>query len=166
MKSREPRRKVMLKARMRVASAWHDACILNLSSRGLMLQTSNPPVRNSYLEIRRGPHVIVARVMWAKGQRVGLLAQDPLPVEAIVTQEAVPERGVCAKPVERRRVPRGTTDRAEANRRWGQRLQYLVIALAGACAAVIAAVEAREALASPMDAVAATLRSRTTESDR
>ncbi|MEA1071601.1 PilZ domain-containing protein [Sphingomonas sp. LY160] len=157
MKSREPRSKVMLKARMRVASAWHDACILNLSSRGLMLQTSKPPERNSYLEIRRGPHVIVARVMWSSGHRVGLKAQDELSIDDLVSEVEV-RGGVNALPSERRRVPRPSPDRSERHRHWGRRVQYLAIALCSVAAAIIAAAEARQALATPLQAADAVLR--------
>lgn len=56
LKPREPRRNVMIKARMRVGPSWSDALILNLSSKGLMVRSDRPPSRGSYLEIRRGPY--------------------------------------------------------------------------------------------------------------
>jgi hypothetical protein len=86
MKSREPRKKVMIKARMRVGASWRDACILDLSSRGLMIQASDPLPGGSYLELRRGRHVIIARVMWTRDHRAGLRAQDLLPTEAIIAE--------------------------------------------------------------------------------
>lgn len=67
VKPREERQKVMIKARMRTGVSWHDVCILNLSAHGVGLQAAEPPARGTYVEIRRGPHVIVARVAWSKG---------------------------------------------------------------------------------------------------
>src|SRR5512141_1251257 len=96
MKAREPRRKVMLKARLRIGAAWRDACILDLSTRGLMIQANEPLRGGSYIEIRRGQHVIIARVMWTRDRRCGLLTQDPLSTEAIIAE---PDRSQAAGPV-------------------------------------------------------------------
>ena len=49
MKQREPRRKVMLSARLRQEVGWSDANILNVSSRGLLLHGTIRPARGSYL---------------------------------------------------------------------------------------------------------------------
>lgn len=53
-----------------------DACILDLSSRGLMIHASETVPGGSYLELRRGRHVIVARVVWSRDRRAGLQAQE------------------------------------------------------------------------------------------
>ena len=100
---------------MRVGAAWHDVCILDISSRGLALQTADPPPRGSYLEVRRGRHVIVARVVWADQQRLGVLSQDPLAIDAIIGEpDGAKARAAAdgARPVERRRTAR--TPRARA----------------------------------------------------
>ena len=50
---------------MRVGAAWRDARILNLSSRGLMIKAERAAAAAATtLELRRGRHVIIARVMW------------------------------------------------------------------------------------------------------
>ena len=54
MKPREERQKVMVKARMRSGTSWHDVCILNLSVHGLGIQAAEPPERGTYVEICRG----------------------------------------------------------------------------------------------------------------
>ena len=72
MTAREPRLKVLVRARIKAGATWHDACILNISSRGMLMQAGVPPVRGSYLEIRRGPVLVVARVMWTKQHRFGV----------------------------------------------------------------------------------------------
>ena len=69
---------------MRSGVSWHDVCVLNVSVHGVGIQAAEPPARGTYVEIRRGPHVIVARVAWAKGHRAGLRSQDPISIRAIV----------------------------------------------------------------------------------
>jgi len=71
---------------MRVGSAWNDVSIVDISSRGLALHAADPPPRGSYLEVRRGRHVIVARVVWAQQQKLGLRRQDPLAIDAIISE--------------------------------------------------------------------------------
>src|SRR3954466_7284207 len=84
-KPRELRRRVVLPARMRIGSAWSDACILNISTRGLLIHTSSAMPSSGVVELRRGEHVIVARVAWREGSRAGLCAEERVPVEEIMT---------------------------------------------------------------------------------
>ena len=76
---------MVLPARMRHGAAWSDACILNVSSRGLLIHTSRQAPMGSEIELRRGEHVILARVVWRDGAKVGLRADDRVPIEEIVT---------------------------------------------------------------------------------
>lgn len=71
---------------MCVGAKWIDACIVNASSRGLGLQVSRPPQRGTYVEIRKGSHVVVARVVWANGHRFGVCAQDAIDVDLIAAE--------------------------------------------------------------------------------
>lgn len=155
MKPREDRRKVMLSARMRSGASWHDACILNMSSRGLMLQTSARTERGAYLEVRRGPHVIVARVIWTGQQRVGLKAQDRLSVDAIVTEQA--KTGGPETLVERRTAPRPRQDPAVRSRQLSRMMQAVTLGGLGIAAAVIAVAGIQEALGSSVGRVGAAL---------
>jgi hypothetical protein len=154
MKAREPRRKVMLKARMRLGAAWRDACILDLSTRGLMIQASEPVRGGSYIEIRRGRHVIIARVMWTRDRRCGLLTQDPLPTEAIIAE---PDRSQADGPlpqVERRvdRAPTRAFDHEQS--RWRSRaFQFAMVVIAGGACGTFAYGAVSEALSQPLMAV-------------
>src|SRR3569623_912369 len=106
LKSREPRLTVTVPTRLRMGASWSDACILNVSSRGVLIHTPQPPQRGSYGEVRRGDQGIIGRVMWSKGSRAGLRAQDRVPVEAIVTNKAAEGLRLTApghRAVERRR---------------------------------------------------------------
>lgn len=154
MKAREPRRKVMLKARMRIGAAWRDACILDLSTRGLMIQASEPVRGGSYIEIRRGRHVIIARVMWSQDRRCGLLTQDPLPTEAIIAEPDRSRDGEMVPPVERRisRPPPTVFDHEQS--RWRARaFQFALVVMAGGACGTIAYGAVSDALSRPLAAV-------------
>ena len=105
-KPRELRRRVVVPARLRHGASWSDTCILNISSRGLMIHTGRPIPEGTQVEVRRGDHLIVARVMWRDGGRVGLKTEEPLPVEEIMTLGQSPSLQLTAAPGERRRHPR------------------------------------------------------------
>ena len=155
MKSREPRKKVMIKARMRVGAAWRDAFILNLSSRGLMVRADDPPPHGSYLELRRGRHVIVARVMWTSDRHCGLRAQDALPTEAIIAEPDTSKSRALA-PAAERRAQRATRPRPTAHEqsRWRSRgLEFVSLALAGGVFASLAYGAVASVLQRPLVAV-------------
>lgn len=101
MKSREPRIKVLIGARMRAGAAWGDVCLLNLSSRGVLAQAAVPPLKGAYIEVRRGSHVIVARVVWAKKHRFGALTQDPIGVDAIIADASGSKSNAACAEVDR-----------------------------------------------------------------
>lgn len=163
-KPREQRRTVLVSARMRVGARWGDVRILNISSRGLLIQSPEPPPRGSYLEVRRGRHTIVARVVWASDQRFGVQTQDLLSVDAIVREpdHSAPE---CRQPpaaedaVERRaRDPKrvSSAQRHEGSRVLARLTEFACIAFAGAGAALMGYEIIGEMFARPMtEAVAA-----------
>jgi len=88
---RELRRRVIMPARLRSCSGWTDACILNISSRGLLVHSARTGPAGSIVEVWRGDHVIVARVVWHDGARAGLEAEDKLPVVAGTVYVATPD---------------------------------------------------------------------------
>ena len=156
MKPREPRKKVMIKARMRVGATWRDACILDLSSRGMMIQASDPPPGGSYLELRRGRHVIVARVVWSHGPRAGLRSQDPLPTDAIIAEPDHSAGPPLVTGVERRAEPlaRGRPMPQHEQSRWQSRAwEFASLVLVGGVLATFAFDAVASALERPMTAV-------------
>jgi hypothetical protein len=153
---RELRRRVVLPARLRVDSSWCDACILNISSRGLMIQVSRGAPSADVVELRRGAHIILARVVWRDGSRAGLQSDDRLPVEEILSlsQAATLQLTAGDKPVERRGAPR----RAHETSR--QRARFAEFASVGVIAASLALTLfgiVQQALATPMNAIRAAL---------
>ena len=99
----------MLPARMRTGAQWSDACILNISSRGMMIHSGRAGPEGTTVELRRGDHVIVARVVWREGGRAGLQVDDRLPVDEILSLSQSGSLRLVAcegSIVERRKRPR------------------------------------------------------------
>jgi hypothetical protein len=150
---RELRRRVVVPARLRHGASWTDACILNVSSRGLMIHTGRPIVEGTQVEVRRGDHIIVARVMWRDGGRAGLKAEERVPVEEIMTLGQSPSLQLTAATGERRKHPRP----GDRSRLRGRAIEFagvvtIAVSLAGAGLAMI-----EQAFARPLAMVSAAL---------
>jgi len=153
---RELRRRVMLPARLRAGAQWSDTCILNISSRGLLIHSARAAPEGSIIELRRGDQVIVARVMWREGARVGLQADERLPVEQIMSlgqSQALQLTASSGAAVERRKQPRTEVDA----RLRGRAIEFASVAVIAASMALTIWSMASEALARPMAAVSAAL---------
>jgi hypothetical protein len=160
LKPRENREKVMVRARMRVDASWHDVCILNVSLHGLGIQTAQPPKRGSYVEIRRGSHLIVARTAWSKGHRAGLRSQDAIFIQPLLREQAAPSPSTaCLQPtVERRRSPRCPAQAHESSRQLGRATEFACFGLI-ACAVGFSAFGTVEAaLAKPLEQISLALK--------
>ena len=164
MKQRELRRSVFVGARMRLGASWGDVNILNISSRGLMLHARQVPPRGSFLELRRGRHVIVAQVMWSNDCRFGVRTQDALSVDAILKE---PDRSAPAArqpqddaaPVERRIRREGVRlERHEQSRMAGRAVEFACLGIACASAALIAYSAVVDSLGRPLSDVTAALK--------
>jgi hypothetical protein len=152
-KSRELRRRVVLPARIRHGASWSDACILNLSSRGLLIHTSRPAPTGSQIELRRGDHSIVARVVWRDGAKAGLRAEDRVPIEEIVTLGQSQVLQLTASGQERRKSPRPDDRR----RLRGRALEFASVVVIGASLAGGAVLLVEEAFSRPLAMVQAAL---------
>jgi len=160
VKPREKRQSVIIKARMRSGASWNQVSILNLSIRGLAIQVAKPPERGSYVEICRGSHVIVARVMWAEGHRAGLRSQDAIFVREIVNEGFYPQRRIgpaSVQPVERRQGLRTFARRYERSRLAGRAMEFGSLAIVAGAIAVMAFGTIEYALARPMSRISAVL---------
>ena len=160
LKPREQRLKVILPARMKDNRGWHDVRILNISSKGLMARSPSAPSRGSYLELRRGPHVIVARVVWSDGGQFGIESQSPLVPGNIIDETAdAPATGAAGRArIDRRASPRPAVHTHEESRWRGRALEYLGILSLVAMLAIFALDVSRQAFARSMDMVGASLR--------
>jgi hypothetical protein len=150
----------MLKARMYSGMSWHDVCILNLSAHGVGIQAAEPPARGTYVEIRRGSQVIVARVAWAKGHRAGLRSQDAIFIKAIVNDigSAVSApRVLGGTPIERRSAPRPVSQRHDNSRLVARAMEFACFGLVAAALALTAFGSVEQALAQPLSQISAAL---------
>lgn len=164
---RETRIPVHIPSRMRSGAEWMDACIRNVSSRGLLLESENPPAPGTYVDLRRGSQIVIGRVVWRKDRLFGVRAQDRIEIDALLNEPrlarpaAKPE--TTAKP-ERRSKSRADTDRdvarqLERSRQLSSAIQFAFIAVAGISASSIIAAEAYKVLIQPIAKIDAALSS-------
>jgi hypothetical protein len=144
---------VVVPARLRHGAAWTDACILNISTRGLMIHTGRQVAKGTQVEVRRGDHVIIARVVWREGGRAGLRAEDRVPVEEIMTLGKSPPLQLTAAPVERRKHSRPH----DGSRLQGRAMEFGAVIAIGACLAAAGLSMVQAAFARPLEMVSAVL---------
>jgi len=113
---------------MRTSAGWSDACILNVSSRGLLIRANQTVAEGSNIELRHREHVIVAQVIWRSGLRAGLHAEDWVPVDEILilshSSALQLTAGSCGG-VERRQQPRTHDD----SRFLGRMIEFASVAV-------------------------------------
>lgn len=161
---RDERTVILVPCRMNCDGVWTDACIHNVSARGLMASTDKPPLVGSYLDIRRGTLIIVGRVIWSKGRRFGVRTQDSISADAVVNEPVLKKPSAANHSSDDRRlqsraeVERQVALRAEWSRRFASGFQFLCIAAFGVCLATFAAVQVFLTLAHPFEKVVRALR--------
>lgn len=158
MRPRYTRRRVIIPSRVRSGSLWRDARILNLSKRGFGLTSATPPDAGTYVEIRRGAHMVIAPVIWVNGLRFGVHTQDPVPVDSLVhapdsaggtdAQQAGP-----TQVAERRRTSRGLTAKHDHSRAFGRIVEFAFITMLAASTAVAGLGVVGQALQRPLGQV-------------
>lgn len=133
---------------MRYGASWSDACILNVSTRGLLIHTSRNTPAGSQIELWRGERVIVARVVWRAGAKAGLRADEPVPVDQILTlgQSQALQLGAGHGHGERRKYPRAE----DKHRLRGKAIEFASVVVIGASLASAAAIMVEEAFARPL----------------
>lgn len=165
VRPREPRTKVLVPCRVKSAGGWSDACIHNISSHGLLVGLDDAPATGTYIDIRRGTLVIVGRVVWSKLGFIGVRTQDVVSVTAVVSEprRGRPEIPDTKMPAADRRTharlaAQGRIGReVERSRQRAMAFQFAALSIGGAGVAIFAAMEVRQALASPMAMVGAAL---------
>jgi hypothetical protein len=133
----------VLPARARVGARWSDACILNISSRGLMVRIGSGVAQGSVVEIRHGDRTIFARVVWCEGPRAGLQVDERLVVDDIIAlaQNAMLQvTAADSLSLERRKKPQPIDDHSRQRARATEFLFILLIAI-GSSAAVLSMVQ-------------------------
>lgn len=143
LKLREPRRKALIRARMRTGSAWVDINLLNLSTRGALAQTAMPPPRGTYIEVRRGSHRITARVVWTEERRFGFVTQDPIAIDDVISEPECSDRknqSCNSREIDSRLTVRkpDISDEHDRNRLWARSMEFCLVGLVGGIFAYIA----------------------------
>lgn len=160
---RAARTAVTVPCRIRTDAGWADATIHNVSDRGLMVSMEAPPMRSSYVDIRRGTLVIVGRVVWSRGKRFGVRTQDRVRACDLLNEPVLHHRpSVGRSPDERRGPSRAEIDgrvarRLEGSRRIASAFQTACLVVVGGCLAVFLAIKMYDALAHPLAKVAVAL---------
>jgi hypothetical protein len=138
-------------------SGWTDACILNVSSRGMMINApAAVAAKGSRVELWHGERLIVATVVWRKGTRAGIQAEDRIPVDEILAigQSSSLQLTASAWPqVERRKRPRTHDD----ERIRARALQFAATAAIAVSLAFGSLVMIETALAAPLHSIRAAL---------
>jgi hypothetical protein len=150
---RELRRRVKIPARVRATGGWADACILNVSSRGMMINAARPStIQGKTIELWHGERLVVATIVWRKGTLAGLRAEDRLPVEEILAgsrEASLQLTAVPASGLERQvRAP----DQAE-NRFRARAIEFAGVITVGGMLAAVALAMVEDAFARPLSAV-------------
>lgn len=162
MKPREPRRKLVVGARMRLDGRWADVRILDASSRGFLIATVDTPNRGTYIELARGPARYVARVMWQGNGRCGVQTQDRVCVGALLKPpECAANDGVAdAAKVDRRGAERSrdALDQQAARSVWiGKSVEYAGVVGMGAVAAMLLYAMLGSMFAAPLSRISSAL---------
>jgi len=145
---------------MRSGVSWSDVCILNLSPRGVGIQAPTPPQRGSYVEICRGSHVIVARVVWARGHRAGLHAQDVIWPQSLINEPEIANDRAPPVPgsmIDRRSAHRASQRRHDGSRTAARAMEMACIAAFGAALSFGAFGLVHDALARPLSEIRSAL---------
>lgn len=151
---------------MRSDHGWSDVVVRNVSRRGLLLAADIPATPGAYIEIRRAPFTIVARIVWAADQLMGVRLQDPIDIDGFVAVAArelprsigkVGHSGGGSRPI---LVERRSADRLADSRRDSSRFQFVTLGIVLACAALLIAQQVGERLSAPLDRVGSALAAR------
>lgn len=143
---------------MRVGNEWRDVSIRNVSSRGMMLASDEPPPPGAYLEIRKAMMVVIARAVWARDGFFGIRTQDRVDLDDLLNNaqsrpgDWKPGAAKDRRASDRPRQP-SPAERAERSRHRGRVMQFVVVALVAGAMALLIAQEVGELLAVPFAAI-------------
>jgi hypothetical protein len=147
----------MLRARLRAGGSWSDARILNVSSRGLMINAHAYALQPGQIEIWHGDHVIMATVVWQKGTSAGLRSEQRVPVEELMTSSTAAGPVVCAgqtwPAVDRRNRPRNH----DRSRLQGKAIEFGGVLIIAGMLVTTAVALAADAFAKPLKIIDSTL---------
>lgn len=131
----EIRTRVMIRSQLRGVGPERDACVLDVSTRGLLATCADPPRRGAFVELVIHGQSLTGLVKWSNGRRFGMTLRERISVVALVANDG----GPILLP-ERRRVsrhPRPTTMIAVDASSFGRLTTFLTWALAAFVAGML-----------------------------
>lgn len=109
------------------------------------------------LELRRGDYLIRARVIWQDGARVGLEAEDRVPVDKIMTLGPSCVLQLTARAEQAGRGRASWRVAADTSRMQGRAIEFISIGMVAAALALSASAMVQSVLAKPLAAVSLAL---------
>ena len=100
-----------------------DVCVLDASTRGLLLTLAQPPARGEMIDILVNSHTLFGQVEWSKGRRMGLRFRERIDVLALIGGET---GSLALKRKEVGKAPRSAALTFDFNRLLANRMQFLV----------------------------------------
>ena len=150
-RSREPRHDVQLRARMQTDGPFVEVGIRNISSRGMMLESPNPPRVGEYVELF-GTVTAVGRVVWKDRTSFGISTRDRVNVPLILGRpEGKPER--AAPKIQSTIRKADYAEAAEDSRRSGRAFDFIVVSVVVVGLGALIAMLAHGVLARPLEAL-------------
>ncbi|MDG2004406.1 MAG: hypothetical protein P8J20_13855 [Novosphingobium sp.] len=84
----ELRTKALIKACLRDGGAEREACVLDVSTRGILATTARPPTRGEFVELMVGRQMLVGQVKWASQRRFGIVLRERISVAALIAGDS------------------------------------------------------------------------------
>ncbi|WEK46615.1 MAG: PilZ domain-containing protein [Candidatus Andeanibacterium colombiense] len=151
----EDRHKVMVRARLRAGETEREACIVDISTRGLSAAATPAPRQGEIVEIAVGKHTIVGQVQWTSERRFGVAFRERISVIAAISGKGnlvLPRHGQGTASAVALRNP------AETSAETARSLEFFIFAAAAALAVLLIVDHLSLALAS-LDTVRSALAS-------
>lgn len=124
MKDRiEPRHKVLMRGKLRGSGFARDVCVLDASSRGLLLTLAIPPARGEMIDVMVNGHTLLGQVEWTNGRRMGLRLRERIDVLAFIAGATGP---LALKRDVGRKAHRSPAIALDWSRILANRMQFLV----------------------------------------
>ena len=160
-KAREARQQVLIPCRLNSAGGWGDACIHNISSRGMMIASDATLSPGDYIDVRRGQQVVIGRIVWRRERFSGVRTQDVISIDALLKEPRLEQRPKRESDGERRQAPErlgcdrlameiSTARRIERSQTISSRLQFGALCLFGLVAAIAIAMQVAQMLTNPV----------------
>lgn len=158
---REARMPVRLSVRVQTDFGRVDALVQNVSSRGMMATCATPPPRGSYVEVRSGSYVVVARVCWSSSDRFGIFAQDKIAFSGLAASVAPTGQGrrdrIPPQPERSRVRHEGAAEIGTESARMARLVNLAAVAAVAIASAVVVADTASQVFGAPLQKVSAAL---------